>query len=149
MTPRWWALSRGDIDTTLVQVGFNLAQMVIPVFLLLPVVLGVGWHFTRMGLKHGEARVPVPVFAIVFLVLCALNSALPLMPALVPTYAPIKSALVETSNWGLLLAIGALGLGTSIKTIIGLGWRHVTTVLGTTAIIFVMVTGGLLLMRSV
>jgi uncharacterized integral membrane protein (TIGR00698 family) len=119
------------------------------VFLLLPVVLGVGWHFTRMGLKHGEARVPVPVFAIVFLVLCALNSALPLMPALVPTYAPIKSALVETSNWGLLLAIGALGLGTSIKTIIGLGWRHVTTVLGTTAIIFVMVTGGLLLMRSV
>ena len=49
------------------------------VFLLLPVVLGVGWHFTRMGLKHGEARVPVPVFAIVFLVLCALNSAVPLV----------------------------------------------------------------------
>lgn len=117
------------------------------VFLLLPVVLGVGWHFTRMGIKHGEARVPVPVFGIVFLVLCALNSAVPLMPALVPTYTPIKSVLVETSTWGMLLAIGALGLGTSIRTIIELGWRHITTVLGTTAVVFVIVTGGLLLMR--
>jgi uncharacterized membrane protein YadS len=64
-----------------------------------------------------------------------------------PTYIPIKSALVEASTWGLLLAIGALGLGTSIKTIVGLGWRHITTVLGTTAVIFVIVTGGLALMR--
>jgi uncharacterized integral membrane protein (TIGR00698 family) len=119
------------------------------VFLLLPVVLGVGWYFTRIGQKHGEARVPVPVFAIVFLVLCALNSAIPLMPLLLPAYAPIKSVLVEASTWGLLLAIGALGLGTSIKTIVGLGWRHITTVLGTSAVIFAIVTGGLLLMRLV
>ena len=119
------------------------------VFLLLPVVLGVGWHFTRMGMKHGEARVPVPVFGIVFLVLCALNSAVPLMPALAPTYMPIKSVLVEASTWGMLLAIGALGLATSIKTIIGLGWRHITTVLGTTVVILVIVTGGLLLIQLV
>ena len=119
------------------------------VFLLLPVVLSVGWHFTRLGLKHGEAwvPVPVPVFGIVFLVLCALNSAIPLMSALLPVYAPVKSVLMEASTWGLLLAIGALGLGTSIKTIIGLGWRHITTVLGTTVVIFAVVTGGLLLMR--
>jgi uncharacterized membrane protein YadS len=57
--------------------------------------------------------------------------------------------LVEASTWGLLLAIGALGLGTSIKTIVGLGWRHITTVLGTSAVIFAIVTGGLLLMRLV
>jgi uncharacterized integral membrane protein (TIGR00698 family) len=119
------------------------------VFLLLPVVLGIGWHFTRLGEKHGAARVPVPVFAIVFLALCALNSAVPLWPALTPVYAPVKSVLVEASTWGLLLAIGALGLGTSIKTIVGLGWRHVTTVLGSTAVIFVIVTGGLLLMRAI
>ena len=119
------------------------------VFLLLPVVLGVGWHFTRMGLKHGEARVPVPVFAIVFLVLCIVNSVMPLAPSLLPLYAPAKAALVEASTWGLLLAIGALGLGTSVKTIIGLGWRHITTVLGSTAVIFLVVTGGLLLMRLV
>jgi adenine/guanine/hypoxanthine permease len=34
---RWWAVGRGDVDATVAQVGFNLAQMVIPVFLLLPV----------------------------------------------------------------------------------------------------------------
>jgi uncharacterized membrane protein YadS len=55
--------------------------------------------------------------------------------------------LAEASIWGLLLAIGALGLGTSIKTIIALGWRHIATVLGSTAVIFVIVTGGLVLMR--
>ncbi|MGH6726548.1 MAG: YeiH family protein [Pseudolabrys sp.] len=119
------------------------------VFLLLPVVLGVGWHFTRLGQKHGEARVPVPVFGIVFLALCALNSAMPLVPSLLPAYAPLKGVLVEASTWGLLLAIGALGLGTSVKTIIGLGWRHIATVVGSTAVIFTIVTGGLLLMRFV
>lgn len=119
------------------------------VFLLLPVVLSVGWYFTRMGMRHGEAHVPVPVFAIVFLLLCVLNSAMPLVPSWMPVYAPVKSVLVEISTWGLLLAIGALGLGTSVKTIIGLGWRHITTVLGATAVIFAVVTGGLLLMRFV
>ncbi len=53
-----------------------------------------------------------------------------------PLYAPIKSVLSEASTWGLLLAIGALGLGTSVKTIVALGWRHITTVLGSTAVIF-------------
>lgn len=117
------------------------------VFLLLPMVLGVGWYFTRIGMRHGEAHVPVPVFAIVFLLLCLANSAMPLMPSLAPIYVPVKSVLVEVSTWGLLLAIGALGLGTSVKTIIGLGWRHITTVLGASAVIFVVVTGGLLLAR--
>jgi uncharacterized integral membrane protein (TIGR00698 family) len=114
------------------------------VFLLLPVVLGVGWYFTRKGMKHGEARVPVPVFAIVFLILCVVNSVVPLMPSLMPIYTPAKSALSEASTWGLLLAIGALGLGTSVSSIIALGWRHIATVLGTTAVIFVVVTGGLM-----
>ena len=119
------------------------------VFLLLPVVLGVGWYFTRLGQQHGTARVPVPVFGIVFLALCVLNSIVPMMPALLPAYTPVKSVLVEASTWGLLLAIGALGLGTSVKTIVNLGWRHITTVLGATAVILVAVTGGLLAMRLV
>lgn len=118
------------------------------VFLLLPMVLAVGWYFTRQGAQHGEARVPVPVFAVVFLVLCIVNSAVPLVPSLMPLYAPVKSVLVEASTWGLLLAIGALGLGTSVKTIIRLGWRHVATVLGSSAVILVVVTAGLVVLRA-
>src|SRR3974390_472604 len=117
------------------------------VFLLLPTVLGVGWYFTRQVKRHGEARVPVPMFGIVFLFLCAVNSAVPLVPSLLPVYAPIKAALVEASTWGLLLAIGRLGLGTSVKTIFALGWRHIAMALASTIVIFVIVTGGLLLMR--
>lgn len=115
------------------------------VFLLLPVVLAVGWYFTRQGVKHGEAKVPVPIFAVVFLLLCLVNSAMPLAPSLLPVFAPLKAVLIEASTWGLLIAIGALGLGTSISTIVALGWRHVATVVASTAVIFAIVTGGLLL----
>ena len=119
------------------------------VFLLLPVVLGIGWYFTTRGVKHGQARVPVPVFAIVFLALCLLNSALPLAPSAAPVLMPVKTVLIELSSWGLLIAIGALGLGTSVATVVALGWRHVATVLATTAVIFALVTGGLLLTRFI
>jgi uncharacterized membrane protein YadS len=56
--------------------------------------------------------------------------------------------VVEASNWGLLIAIASLGLSTSVRAIIALGWRHVATALGTTLVILVVVTEGLLLMRA-
>jgi len=118
------------------------------VFLLLPVVLAVGAYFTRLGMKHGEARVPVPMFAIAFLILCAINSVLPLTH-LAHGYAPIKTILVDASNWGLLVAITALGLATSAKAFATLGWSYLVTVLGTTAVILIVVTGGLLLQHAV
>src|ERR1700733_6796213 len=48
MTQQWWALSRGDLDTTVAQVGTNLAQMVIPVFLLMPVGIQAGFRVTHL-----------------------------------------------------------------------------------------------------
>jgi uncharacterized integral membrane protein (TIGR00698 family) len=117
------------------------------VFLLFPTVLAIGWYFTRRGAKHGEARVPVPVFALVFLLFCALNSALSYAPSLTPVYAPIKTVALAGSAWGLLFAIAALGLATSLKTLVELGWRQIAGAFATTAVIFVIVTGGLLLLR--
>jgi adenine/guanine/hypoxanthine permease len=55
---QWWKLSRGDIDTTIAQLGFNLAQLVIPVFLLLPVGIPVAFSATHL----------LPGFALGFLV---------------------------------------------------------------------------------
>ena len=117
------------------------------VFLLLPVVLAVGWWFARAGAKTGDVKVPVPVFALVFLALCLINSAMPSLPSLDFLYAPIKSALVQISTWGLLIAIAALGLGTSLGAIRALGWRHVATVTGTTIVILVVATAGLVVLR--
>ncbi|MBZ5660138.1 MAG: hypothetical protein LAO08_06990 [Acidobacteriia bacterium] len=41
--PRWWALTRGDIDATVAQVGFNVAQTIIPAILLIPVGISMGF----------------------------------------------------------------------------------------------------------
>lgn len=118
------------------------------VFLLFPTVLAVGWYFTRQGAKHGEARVPVPVFALMFLVLCGVNSAVSYAPALAPLYAPLKALALAASAWGLLFAIAALGLATSVKTLIELGWRQIAGAFAASAVIFVIVTAGLIAMRG-
>ena len=117
------------------------------VFLLLPVVLAIGWWFVRHGAAARAAKVPVPVFALVFLGLCILNSILPSFAAVAPLYGKVKTVLIEASTDGLLIAIGALGLGTSLTAIGALGWRHLVTVGTTTVVILVAATGGLLLLR--
>jgi uncharacterized integral membrane protein (TIGR00698 family) len=117
------------------------------VFLLLPVVLAVGWWFARRGAAARAAKVPVPVFAFVFLALCIVNSVLPSVGAVAPLYAKVKAVLVEASTDGLLVAIGALGLGTSVSAIGMLGWRHIATVGATTLVILIVATGGLILLH--
>ena len=115
------------------------------VFLLLPVVLAIGWYFAKAGGGTAEARVPVPVFAVVFLILALLNSLLSASPALAGVYAPVKAALGEVSRWGLLIAISALGLGTSAKAILRIGWRHIAVVcLSTLVILFIVLAGQLI-----
>ena len=116
------------------------------VFLLLPMVLAIGWYFMRQRGEAGEAKVPVPVFALVFLALCLVNSLALLVPGLAPVYGPVKSAIVTASNWGLLLAIAALGLGTSLTAILRIGWRHIAVFTGTTLVILGVVTAGLLVL---
>jgi hypothetical protein len=48
------------------------------------------------------------------------NSAVPFSPVVVSLYAQLKAILVEASNWGLLITIGALGLSTSVSAIAAL-----------------------------
>lgn len=108
------------------------------VFLLLPVVLGVGYYFTRKGQTHGAAKVPFPLFAVVFLVLVLINSL-----GIVPS--GVKLVLGEVSRWGLLIAIAALGLGTSMQAILLIGWRAIVIICGTTAVILATTMLGLAL----
>ena len=118
------------------------------VFLLLPTVLVIGWWFTRMGAEGQAARVPVPMFALAFLLFCLMNSAIPAVaPVLAPAYETLRGIMTELSRWGLLLAIAALGLGTSVRTIIRLGWRHCAAMCGVSCVIVVVVAAGLFLMR--
>jgi uncharacterized integral membrane protein (TIGR00698 family) len=118
------------------------------VFLLFPVVLIIGWSFARRAVATNAGKIPVPVFAIVFVALCVLNSIAPSMAGIAPLFSQIKAPLIEASTWGLLIAIAALGLGTSLPAIAALGWRHVATVTGTTIIILAAVTMGLMLLHA-
>jgi AGZA family xanthine/uracil permease-like MFS transporter len=47
-TASWWALDRGDIDATIAQLGFNIAQLIIPAFLLLPVGIPLVFSVTHL-----------------------------------------------------------------------------------------------------
>jgi uncharacterized membrane protein YadS len=117
------------------------------VFLLFPVVLIIGWSFARRAVTTDAGRIPLPVFALVFVALCVLNSIASSVAGIAPLFAQIKAPLIEASTWGLLIAISALGLGTSLPAIAALGWRHVATVTGTTVVILVVVISGLLMLR--
>lgn len=110
------------------------------VFLLLPVVLAVGWYFARTRAMH--ARVPLPGFALAFLAMCVLNTALGAIPAIAPAYGAIKTVLVQASSWGLLVAISALGLGTSFTAVAAIGWRHLATIVGASIVILAAVIAG-------
>lgn len=115
------------------------------VLLLLPVILIIG----RLFLQHSsEAKVPVPVFAFSFVLLCLVNSSVHLLPEVMPLYSQVKLMAGAVSTWGLLFAIAALGLGTSVQAIAKLGTRHILTVTGTTIVILGVVVLGLLLEAS-
>jgi uncharacterized integral membrane protein (TIGR00698 family) len=110
------------------------------VFLLLPVVLAVGYAFARSGREGGGARVPVPVFALVFLAL-VLVSATGLLPQ-----EGIAAGLFA-SKWFLAVALAGLGLQTSLKMILGLGWHPMAVVTGATLAILAVTGAGLLVLR--
>ncbi|HXJ02676.1 MAG TPA: putative sulfate exporter family transporter [Micropepsaceae bacterium] len=113
------------------------------VFLLFPIVLATGWWFNR-GAALGEGvKVPVPIFALVFIVLVVVNSFILNVAALAPSYVAVKPLFVDISNWALLVAIAALGLSTSVSVIASLGWRHLATVSASTLVILVLVVSAL------
>jgi uncharacterized integral membrane protein (TIGR00698 family) len=111
------------------------------VFLLLPVVWIIGIYFAGAG--HSDrtrrAAVPLPTFAIVFTVLAAANSI-----DLIPTTA--KHVAAEVCRWSLLIAVAALGLGTSVAALRDARGRDllVISISCATLILLAILLGGLL-----
>lgn len=121
------------------------------VFLLLPTVVIIGWWLARRAkvaavtVSQATERVPLPLFALVFLALCLLNSLMAARPVLAAAvhFAEVKSWLVLLSGWGLLIALAALGLGTSIRALLSIGWRHALGFLAATGVILTLVLAGI------
>jgi uncharacterized integral membrane protein (TIGR00698 family) len=99
------------------------------VALLAPSVLAIAFAYSRLPpTASGRARLPVPLFAVVFALLMALNSA-----GLVPE--AVHAPLSLTSQWCLLVAVAAIGLKTSIPEVLKLGRRAVLVPVGATLVL--------------
>jgi uncharacterized membrane protein YadS len=98
--------------------------------MLLPVVSIIA--STASG-GEGKAKGPkVPTFLIGFAVLVAINST-----GLLPDF--VVTAATQISTWCLVTAIAALGMKTSFKSLVVVGWRPVGLMVIETAWIAVLV----------
>jgi uncharacterized membrane protein YadS len=103
------------------------------VAMLLPVVSIVGWvAFRGMPAGASRKRQIVPVFLLGFAALVVINSVGFLPPAAL-------SLATTISSWCLVTAIAALGMKTSFKDLIVVGWRPVGLMVVETAWIAVLV----------
>ncbi|MBU6207469.1 MAG: putative sulfate exporter family transporter [Alphaproteobacteria bacterium] len=108
------------------------------VFLLLPVILGVGIYYCKFGNDDcGKAKVPFPWFAVMFVVFAVINTFHKALH--IPDF--VVQDLVNVSQWGILIAIAALGLNTKVKAFLNVGLRDIGVVGGATLVILLVSFG--------
>ncbi len=114
----------------------------IRVSMLAPVVLLFALMFRNMESDVGESDKPatkpplIPSFVIAFMVFAGLNS-IGLIPAVVSHF------LGELSRWALLIAIAAVGMKCSLKTIFDVGGQAIILIVAETVFIALFILGGL------
>lgn len=100
---------------------------------LLPVVTTISWLIARRGGTGDKRKSPlVPIFLLGFAALVAINSIgyLPKMAV---------DGMTDVSRWCLVTAISALGMKTSFKDLVAVGWRPVGLMVVETAWIAALV----------
>lgn len=100
------------------------------VALLLPIVFALGgivyWLAKRGSTtgQRGHANAPFPVFLLVFLILVAINS-MEYLSFNMGTETTASGILAELSKWLLTMAVVALGMKTSIKSMLSIGPKSI------------------------
>jgi len=109
----------------------------IRVSLLAPIVLVFALLFRTKNSDMSTQKTPlIPGFVIVFFILAGLNS-LGLVPSVVSTF------LGKFSQWALLVAIAAVGMKTSLKTIFDVGGAAIILITSETIFIALFILGGI------
>lgn len=118
----------------------------IRVTMLAPVVLVFSLAIRRLvedvtpGATGAAARPPlVPAFVLAFLALAAVNS-LGLVPEI------LASLLGDLSRWALLISIAAVGMKTSLRTILDVGGQAIVLIVAETIFIAAFILAGLALL---
>ena len=102
------------------------------VAMLLPVCLAIGVAVHARGSDAAHAAPVLPWFAVVFAILVAVNSF-----GWIP--APVITAGSEISRWCLVIAIAAIGMKTSLKSLVDMGLRPVALVVTETLVLAAIV----------
>lgn len=103
------------------------------VALLLPVVFAFTLVFRKSdGAKQAGAQPPLPWFLIAFAVLVLITST-----GIIP--APVIDAAKNTSRWCLVIAIAALGMKTTLKSVASVGPRAIALLVGETVFLLLLV----------
>jgi uncharacterized integral membrane protein (TIGR00698 family) len=112
------------------------------VTMLLPAVLAIAAVSARGGghARAGAKAPPLPLFLVGFAALVAVNS-------LGFLAKPVADAAKELSNWCLVTAIAALGMKTTFKALVVVGWRPVALMVLETAWIGLLVIGAVSFLR--
>lgn len=101
----------------------RVAMMPVVVLILVAIV-------ARLG-GGGAARAPWPLFALGFVVVLLVNSA-----GLLPD--PVRTLMVETSRWMLIIAVSALGVKTTLGGLAALGPGHALATIAQTLFLAVL-----------
>ncbi|HXQ15143.1 MAG TPA: YeiH family protein [Caulobacteraceae bacterium] len=108
---------------------------------LLPVVFVIAFIAQRgAGAVRGGSAPPIPLFLLGFAALVALNSFGFLAK-------PVTDIANDISRWCLVTAIAALGMKTSFKALLAVGWRPVALMVAETAWIGALVMTAVILFR--
>jgi len=110
------------------------------VSMLLPVVFSIAFLMRRGAGGGAGPKPPVPLFLIGFAALVAINS-LGWLPK------PVTGGASVLSSWCLVVAISALGMKTSFKSLVTAGWRPVGLMVAETLWIGALVLSAVLIIR--
>jgi uncharacterized integral membrane protein (TIGR00698 family) len=112
----------GDVAT---YVKLLRVATLIPVVLILSLLLARRFAPAQNALSVRAKAPPIPLFLAGFVVLVILNSALALPPIVVQSASNV-------SSWCLVTAIAALGMKTSLRDLLDVGWKPVGLMLAET-----------------
>lgn len=130
-----YGLSDATGDVSTITKLFRVALLVPVVF-----VLGVGfkiWASKQDDVEVDSGKLPVPFFVIGFCILVFFNTM-----GYVPT--SVQEPLITASGWCLVTAISALGIKTSMKSLVEVGFGPVALMIAQTAFIAIWVLLGIL-----
>ncbi|WNC73591.1 putative sulfate exporter family transporter [Thalassotalea psychrophila] len=107
------------------------------VALLLPIVMIIFFAFKERDSKmEGGVSTFIPTFLIGFFVLALLNNI-----GLIPV--EVASVIKTLSSWCLVVSIAAIGVKTSLKQIVSVGWKPVVLITAETVLFAVLILVGI------